>query len=496
MKLDCSDFIPRPGAQSTALAELAKIDAKYVLLSAPVGSGKSKIAMAAARGARSAFIVSTQNILIDQYAQGFDDVPMVKGMSRYTCRWARTGMNCEEAGEKYPEHARRCLDYIPARNEFWQSKISVTNLHFAMFAHPPESAIQHRDLLVVDECHGLEPVLLDLYHANVLRKDCAALGVNFDSPDPARMFREFIQMAKQVRDEDGDFVAPELPIEYPAQRRRIRDTAKRLERVDMFDHQNPWHISRDDLVIDCRPLFAKNLAARLFGLADRVLFMSATPGLPKHFFHNLGITNETAFVEVDSDFPRGKGICLVKNAPYISFKNMDAKLPILADVCAQVMRQMPHKKGAVLCASYPLAEGLYERLRREFGHRLLIHESHNRETVVAEHISSPKPTVLMAVNMHEGLDLRDDLARFLIIPKVLYPAYDAWARERQKMDPGYYSRVTAARMVQACGRAIRSADDLAYIFVLDSNMSGLLKRNADQFPAYFHRAFFIGDYVD
>ena len=188
--------------------KLAKLDAKYVLLSAPVGSGKSKIGMAAAKGAGSAFIVSPQNILLDQYARDFDDVPMVKGMSHYTCSWAGR----DDLRGRKPSKSRSTQDGVGITSRpgmrFGESPISVTNLHFAMFAHPPKGAIHHRDLLVVDECHGLEPMLLDLFHAKVLRKDCAALGVIFDSPDSALMFLEYIQKAAHVRDEDGDFVRP------------------------------------------------------------------------------------------------------------------------------------------------------------------------------------------------------------------------------------------------------------------------------------------------
>ena len=48
---------------------------KYVLLSAPVGSGKSLIGLAAAVGAESAFIVAPQNVLLDQYCKGVPGHP-------------------------------------------------------------------------------------------------------------------------------------------------------------------------------------------------------------------------------------------------------------------------------------------------------------------------------------------------------------------------------------------------------------------------------------
>ena len=99
--------------------------------------------MAAARGAESAFIVSPQNILLDQYVRDFRWMPMVKGRSHYTCSWAGGGMTCDTASEMYGnQHSKHCQDYIPARDAFWASRISVTNLHYAMFAHCPKGCEQ------------------------------------------------------------------------------------------------------------------------------------------------------------------------------------------------------------------------------------------------------------------------------------------------------------------------------------------------------------------
>ena len=110
---------------------------------------------------------------------------------------------------------------------------------------------------------------------------------------------------------------------------------------------------------------------------------------------------------------------------------------------------------------------------------------------MSEHLARTDPSVLIAVNMHEGLDLLGNLARFLIIPKVLYTARDSWVNERDKLDSGYSSRLTAARMVQACGRVVRGAEDWAHIYILDSNFLGLMKRYPNEFPPYFHRGFHV-----
>jgi ATP-dependent DNA helicase DinG len=44
-----------------------------------------------------------------------------------------------------------------------------------------------------------------------------------------------------------------------------------------------------------------------------------------------------------------------------------------------------------------------------------------RDEVIAEHVNSTKPNVLISPSLYTGLDLKDDLSRFQIIVKVPYP---------------------------------------------------------------------------
>jgi len=485
---------PRPGSQSKALDQLANIDAKYILLSAPVGSGKSLIGLAAAAGAESAFIVAPQNVLLEQYAREFPDVPMVKGRSHYHCTWAG-GMPCDVASETHEaQHTKNCQNYIPARNDFWGAPISVTNLHYACFARCPDEFWRnaHRRLLVVDECHGLEPMLLSLFHIRVLRKDAEALQIHFGQKDVQLLFNDYV--SRVGRDTDADNARLKELVPDIQQRDRIKSTARKLAGLGQRDAANPWHVERDSHSVSCRPLFARKLALRILDKADRVLFMSGTPGKAHNFFSNLGIEpcEDTAVVEVDSDFPRGYGFELVKNSPFVTSANLPTTLPILVDCCAQAMRETPTSKGLILCASYPLANQLTASLRKEFASRILTHTSGTRDSAVAEHRRRTDPTVLIGVNMHEGLDLPDDLGRFLVIPKVLYTGRDSWINEREKLDPGYYGRQTAARMVQACGRVVRGREDWARIYILDSNFWNVLKQYPEEFPPYFRRGFHVG----
>jgi Rad3-related DNA helicase len=109
-----------------------------------------------------------------------------------------------------------------------------------------------------------------------------------------------------------------------------------------------------------------------------------------------------------------------------------------------------------------------------------------RDEVIKEHSESEKPTVLISPSLHTGLDLKDHLSRFQIITKVPYPnVADKWTSEKRKINKEWYYWQTALRLVQAYGRSIRSKDDWAKTYVLDSAFSYFIKVNKNILPKWF-----------
>ena len=115
-----------------------------------------------------------------------------------------------------------------------------------------------------------------------------------------------------------------------------------------------------------------------------------------------------------------------------------------------------------------------------------------RDEVISEHANSIKPTVLISPSLHLGLDLKDDLSRFQIITKVPYPNLgDRWINEKTKLDQQWYNWQTALRLIQAYGRSIRSKEDWAKTYVLDSASETFVLKNRDILPDWFTQAFHI-----
>ncbi|MGB6533607.1 MAG: helicase C-terminal domain-containing protein, partial [Candidatus Nitrosopolaris sp.] len=92
-------------------------------------------------------------------------------------------------------------------------------------------------------------------------------------------------------------------------------------------------------------------------------------------------------------------------------------------------------------------------------------------------------------SLYIGLDLKNDLSRFQIITKVPYPDLgDRWINEKRKISGQWYNWQTALRLVQGYGRSIRSKEDYAVTYVLDSGFENFVKKNKNILPDWFTQA--------
>ena len=107
-------------------------------------------------------------------------------------------------------------------------------------------------------------------------------------------------------------------------------------------------------------------------------------------------------------------------------------------------------------------------------------------TQFKQHIKSKEPTVLLSPSMTEGVGLHGDISRFQIICKVPYPYLgDKLIRKRMNKWKWWYPLQTAKTIVQAVGRSVRSNDDHAVTYILDSDWDYFFKRNKLFFPKGF-----------
>ena len=147
------------------------------------------------------------------------------------------------------------------------------------------------------------------------------------------------------------------------------------------------------------------------------------------------------------------------------------------------MNEHKNEKGIIHCHSYKVASYIKNNIRSS---RILIHGSDNRDTILEKHKKSRKPTVLISPSMTEGVDLKGELSRFQIICKVPYPYLgDKLIKKKMNKWKWWYPLQTAKTIVQAVGRSVRSNDDSAVTYILDSDFERFYRMNSSLFPAKF-----------
>jgi len=480
-------------------------DKRFAVLDGPTGCGKSEIGMAIARSYGDAFITSPLKILVDQYERDFPELKAVKGKANYRCSAFHfpayvppEDRTCVMATDLDDEmHAKVCRDYVPIRNTYWRGPLSATTLAFAFWAHMPprlSGGLEERRILVIDESHNLEDKLCDFGKDPITFRHVQKVGMSMSNTAYSNLATADHATADRFATEFMGYAlrASENNSLSGNERRRFlwkaRSLAMTLKIGDWLHYRETDKETGREKALVLKPLCAHIPAAKLFAKADKILFMSATVGKAEQFLAALGIQeNDAAWHYAPSEFPVAHRPVQFFPVAYLTANNEVTALPRIIDGCRQVLDQRPEQKGLILVPSYPLQL----KLAAQLGPRILTHTAENKDEVIKKQCQSNAPTVLLGVFLHEGLDLKDDLARFLILPKVLYPYLgDPYVKERTNRNQDWYYRQTILAMVQAAGRVVRTPTDWAEIVVLDSCFESLLKR-ADMFPRWFMEAVFV-----
>jgi ATP-dependent DNA helicase DinG len=248
----------------------------------------------------------------------------------------------------------------------------------------------------------------------------------------------------------------------------------------------------DVIRVELKPLDASKYSKTIVEKCPKSLIMSATILNHHTFQKNLGLDSENdkaKFIQIQSDFPVENRPIFPLSVEYLNYSNlqqMDVKSKI-SKAIDNIMYIHSNDKGIIHTSSYEQLNFIKENLSKKNSRRLILTDPEvERDEVIKEHGESKNPTVLISPSLHTGLDLKDNLSRFQIITKVPYPNIaDKWTSEKRKINHEWYYWQTALRLVQAYGRSIRSKDDWAKTYVLDSAFNYFVKMNNNILPKWF-----------
>lgn len=501
---EAPDHFPLPSfraGQREALVDIARAlhGGQSVQLEAPVGSGKSPIAVALARWAGGALITTPLNSLVDQYERdfrGLRDVAVVKGRDHYPCD--RTGGSAATAPCTYNAKARKeCkCPFAKAKAAAVERPVVVTSMAMAMTA----PWLPEKPLVIVDEAHNLEGGVARLVSLEFREED-------FELPREGASLEEhlaWLQQAVGLAREKVDVLDDEIDATYkaasdhdglvwvPPDLLKARDHWKGvLGRVSemLLDHRTTgeaWVVQERKAAGGARrvayqPVTGTRFVRRkLLAKGWRAVLLTATPPTA----HEVGLGDQVRRVVMPMRWPRQRRPVVLDYRGNMSKDQRAAAIPAIARGIVD------HAQGKTIvhAHAYSVARAISGALD-QMKVKHVLQDPEDREASLARWMRGLEE-IFVSVRMNEGLDLRDDLCRTQVLAKVPWPDLgDPWVKARiEAMGDAWMHREVARSIAQAYGRAIRSEGDWANFVVLDQGFEGFYRRDKDLFPPWFREA--------
>ena len=372
-------------------------------------------------------------------------------------------------------------------------------LNYAMFLAIINKNLPSRELLVLDEAHLLETEIVKFIGISISRKKWRKyiLDLKIDNQGDKYDVRRWLEFIESLKEKLLD-----SKTKIPSDNKELLvDAQQDIEKLDttvesISANTSNWIVSEiktegnDIINVELKPLDVSPYCKEVFTKCGKTLMMSATILDAKTFCKTIGISfDDVKVIRVGSDFPLKSRPIQPRNVAYLNYNELQ-KNEVKTAIASGIDRIMTfHKqhKGIIHTTSYEQLNFIRETISKENRRRLLETDPQvQRDEIIEEHFKTTKPTVLISPSLHLGLDLKDDLSRFQVIVKVPYPSLaDRWINEKRRRNEQWYSWQTGLRLVQAYGRSVRSKDDWATTYVLDSAFGNFVFRNKQILPEWF-----------
>ena len=526
--LECfpSGFIPRDDQKSIIRDIDGALKSGYstILLCAPTGLGKSHIAATFAKHHKSSYIITAQKILQDQYAEDFAFMRPMKGKSNFPCLtlYERAGMLHSGGSPKrnmscssgicswHDDGRKKQCDHKPVLSDFsirkidghefvlapqrscvyyaqkYVSALSPHSLHnYATYLYLAAGvkANKKRECVIADEAHDIENQIASFVGCTITDDHLGATGRSQNDFQPrdqshlcdlvGDLYLDYIDMVK-----GGGRSDTAIPGNTAF--------ANSLRVIHSELATNPDNVTfhRHGRYMTIMPISVAHMARRFFN-SKRRLFLSATLH-PEMFIREMGFDErDCKFIEVKkSPFHPNNRQVRFMNVARLGNKAPDASYRSVYIAASTILRRHRNEKGLILATSKQQCNDIMRFIdEADIGRILTVHGSADGlpADIIRLHKETDRPTVLLSPSLWHGIDLKDDLSRFQIILKAPYLSMqDKRTSVKAKRDRMWYMYMSTVRFLQGIGRSIRSQDDRAITYVLDTAMRSLL----DEMRAY------------
>ena len=501
-------------AQRSIIEWAARSKEPYLLVNAPTGIGKTLVGgvYAALRNGPSSYIVSTK-ALQDQVSRDLG-IPTLKGRDNFDCEVGREthgfditaargvctfGEWCRYSGQDNEFTGEKALPtpcgYYAQRINAMVSRGRVTNYPMAL------TMPQLRDVsstLILDEAHRVEQTVIR--SASIELNRGAMLVYNIRPPSAGTDVTRWAKWARTQHVKPKD--------KYDFQAKKLQEVLRKMGA--MSSDPDNWIVDSKKGRVFFTPIFGTPFVLpNLFGhealdtqelLSGRtgrkgvkkVMMMSATLLAPDLMERTLGLpVHSYSYLDLNSPFP-------VRNRPinYAPVMRMNKASTATAAGRAPMTNVMDRLIDTYLLTGRKA--GIIHAVSRWYRDSIMAESRWQTvmttdPSVHAVNVSNGRASVLVSDNIIDGWDGKDELCRFVLIPKIPFPNLgDAHVKFRQQKDPRSYDYAAMVSVIQGAGRGVRHENDKAETWILDESWEALYKRRGNWLPQSFLSAYHHG----
>ena len=476
--------------QWDAIESISTDPAPIIIREAPTGTGKTGIAIGAARhNLWKTFALTMTHSLQDQYvAEGNGRVMKVIGRRNYECilpaydpheareRGAKEGTTVDQApcagGFDCP--IKPSCNYFVHKGRAMDERITAHNYQYWLPEATFSKGFTGADLLVCDEGHLLDSVLCDFSSIKLTAGRLAQLKSFGITLPPSENVEDWREVGLRGADASSQ-VLRDTP-HGTVERARWETTKRLYEGLGQINNigGDSWVVDRTQYETVVRPVWPLNIKDILLGdKAKRALIMSATILDIKMFAEVLGLdVADYSFEQLPFVFPPESRPVYYRPAATVTQETFQKAAAMLGAASSSIMGQRKGENGVIHTQSYALQEAVLPHIKDK--DRLIIQERGvNRTDIINEYKAGSSDKWLVSPSVTHGEDFK--LASVQIMLKMPFPSMrDKVVRIRMKQSQAWYKWVTAQNVEQTIGRVTRSLTDYGETYILDSKFESII----------------------
>ena len=276
----------------------------------------------------------------------------------------------------------------------------------------------------------------------------------------------------------------------------------KIDDLFTFDYQHVFEYKAKDVKkqqneheISVKPVFIGDMFQALDN-SEFNLLMSATIS-EQYVKRTMTLDGKTKHIRLEPHFPPENKKVVFYKPMVLNYNSMksDDTLKRLSSSITDIVKHHTAKdeRGIILAPSFVIAERAAKSIfATKINTKVFEHRRGEKLAEILEKFKaySSGPAVLITPSGFEGVDLPGSLCRYQIIVKMPYASLgDKRIAHILETFPDVYQAIALKKLVQGAGRGVRSVDDWAITYVLDTAAQKVWQSKANEWNDEFSTSF-------